>query len=149
MNGLQGFLSPAPLAGFRSSLSAAQTGIAHLVVTKVNFNTEAFDLGDVFNTSNARYTPRAGVPYSMAVGLECQGLSPSTGYVMLIMKNGGEILRATGASNLGGVIYANAAFIDSPNGTDYYEVFIYGSTGTTFQVNVSNNTFFSATQGIR
>ena len=45
---------------FEAYLSAGQTGIPHETFTKIAFNTELFDEGGHYDTSNYRFTPPVG-----------------------------------------------------------------------------------------
>ena len=45
---------------FASYLSSSQTGIPHETFTKINFDTELFDEGGYYDTSNYRWTPPVG-----------------------------------------------------------------------------------------
>jgi hypothetical protein len=115
--------------------SSDQTGIANNTYTKITFGTEAFDVGSVYDTTNSRWTPPAG---KVRVGGQIYlsaGVSASGQYLFMLYKNGSfyrylQILYAvtTGGTSLSGT------YVDSANGTDYYELYLYGPTGSTLTV---------------
>ena len=125
-----------------------QTGIADITNTKVTFTTEAVDNGGYYDTTNSRWTPPAGpvqieanvtITGTFVAGLECRAF---------IYKNGADFMRSSPshtASTGGGTV--SVSIMDVANGTDYYEIYVYGdvSSGT---ITVSGSTILSSFTGI-
>ena len=132
------FLYPA----FEAYLSASQTGIAHETFTKITFNTELFDEGGHFDTSNNRFTPPVG-KYLIYVNLFTYDTNAGSSNLMrrgrvALYKNGS--IMSNPQINSGWQGDANgqnpdaemqtfsvhgSVIINQTTATDYYEVFGY------------------------
>lgn len=126
---------------FEAYLSASQTGIPHETFTKVNFNTEAFDIGGYYDTSNYRWTPPVG-KYVIFANLFTYDTDGGT-YRMrrgrvAVYKNGstmsnpqinsgwqGHVIAADSESEMQTFSCLGSVVIDQTTATDYYEVFAY------------------------
>jgi len=130
------YFAPSVRASFFARKSANQSAIAGL--TKITFNTEEFDVGSCYDTTNNRWTPPAGTCQIMICLHFSSIASPPDGYVILY-KNG-AIYRS---SNFG---THTLTVIDQCNGTDYYEVYTDASD-LSYDIRTSNytgvGTFFS------
>lgn len=127
-----------------------QTGITDGTFTKVTLTTEAFDIGSFYDAANSRWTPPAGmvaIDGGIFVGATTGAeLMTTNGAVVLsLYKNGvrykdsNTFVAALGA----GFAATTLGIVDRANGTDYYELFIFGTTTTTFRVDgTANNTYF-------
>lgn len=142
-------LTPSNLAA-RPAFSAHKNGsnqgsITSQTDTKLTFETEAFDIGGYFDTTNSRWTPPAGRVVLTAV-VQVSGTIQQFGAAsVLIYKNGS--LYKTGVVEYGGNTGATAAgitVIDSANGTDYYEAWVNGwaSSGSLTVSGTSTATYF-------
>ena len=61
-NGKLSFPAGTASIGFRANRNGTdQTGVASATTTLISFNNEAFDDGNCFDTTNARWTPPAGL----------------------------------------------------------------------------------------
>jgi hypothetical protein len=119
-------------ACFSAYPSADQTGIATATFTKIDMNTEAFDVGGYYNTTNKRWTPPAG---KVRISIKATGGATQVAFadfLVTLYKNGSRYRDGTP----GYVIVANAGsssgtWIDDANGTDYYEAYIILVTAST------------------
>lgn len=108
-------------AYFKATISSTQS-IGSNTTTKINFDTESWDIGNKYDTTNKRWTPPAGY-----VHLYCQ-IEPSAvdqfAEAVYIYKNGAAAARFTGryASNSNASLAVN--YDDLANGTDYYECYV-------------------------
>lgn len=141
------FVTPANLAGlasFKATLSANQTGIADSTYTKIQFDTEAWDVGACYdNATNYRWTPPAG-KVALTVAAHTTGtISAGSLCCAQIYKNGAIFAQAT--PNHAVIANDNRSSVtatDNANGTDYYEAYVYidvsASTGM-----IGNSSFLS------
>lgn len=107
-----------------------QSGVAYLTFTKVTFGTEAFDQGGYYDTATSKWTPPAGkVLVTTNITLSAGMVDQQTLYGV-IYKNGAALAQNNAhlsGTNAKGV---SVSVIDSANGTDYYEAYVYVTTGT-------------------
>lgn len=125
-----------------------QTGIADITNTKVTFTTEAVDNGGYYDAANSRWTPPAGpvqieanvtITGTFVSGLECRAF---------IYKNGADFMRSAPSHTAGtGGGTVSVSIMDVANGTDYYEIYVYGdvSSGT---ITVAGSLILSSFTGI-
>jgi hypothetical protein len=107
-----------------------QASIASETPTKVTFGTEIFDIGSYF-AANA-WTPPAGLVY-VSGRIAATGASAETLFSCNIYKNG--TLFKQGADWTTNTTPAEAcAIIDRASGTDYYELFVSGTSASTITV---------------
>jgi len=113
---------------FHAYQTTQQTGISNTVFTKVNLQTEEFDLTSDFDTSLSRFTPSVAGYYYICGKIE--GGSNPTGQgtsILSIYKNGSRyregVLNLNNTNtrqfpHVAGVCYANGT-------TDYFELYVY------------------------
>ena len=108
---------------FRAYVSSSQS-ISANTATKINFDTEAWDVGSKFDTSNNRFTPGEAGYFFLYANVFVSAFSDQNSCNLLIVKNGSTDTvyyryRASGTANasinLSNVVY-------SSNATDYFEV---------------------------
>jgi hypothetical protein len=108
---------------FRAYVSSSQS-ISANTLTKINFDTEAWDVGSKFDTSNNRFTPGEAGYFFLYANVFVSAFSDQNSCNLLIVKNGStdtvyHRYRASGTANasinLSNVVY-------SSNATDYFEV---------------------------
>lgn len=136
-----GTISPKP-AFSATKNGTSQTGIASATQTKVTFTTEDFDQGGYYDSTNSRWTPPAGVVRISACISANNSLTTDTGLINSIYKNGAFLKRSqnTVANTFGNAV---VSIVDLANGTDYYEVYVNGTSGGTFDVaGATWNTYF-------
>lgn len=135
------FLSPSNLgdvASFRATMSANQTGIASATFTKVQFNTETWDVGAVYDqTTDYRWTPPAG-KVRISVSALLQGLTANTMAQLHLYRNGVSYALSYMRDDGAGSAQPHLSVTATCNGTDYFEVFAYGTSGGTITVNASS-----------
>lgn len=144
-------LAPSKTASFSADKASGNQGFASTTFTKVTFTTEIFDNGNHYDTSLSRWTPPAGVVLVTAGVTLDATFSVNDTWIVAIYKNG------TVLKQKNDVFYNNGAppiaqhtesisVVDSANGTDYYEVFIYENPGGTPEVLAGANvTYFMGT----
>jgi hypothetical protein len=114
---------------FSAHNNAVTQDVPTATFTKLTFSTEVFNLGGYY--ANSRFTPPAGAPVLLIGGANCPVLDTSK-LLLSIYKNGVEFRRGVqllgSASDTGGV---QAVCTDVPNGTDYYELFVFQASGVT------------------
>lgn len=138
---------------FHAYQSTQQTGIANLTFTKVNLQTEDFDLTSDFDTSLSRFTPSVAGYYQINATAQGVNAALSAGSSFLcIYKNGSrhrESLINTATTSgiartfpsVSGLVYANGT-------TDYFELYVYAdgmpSTYSLNSATATHRTTFSA-----
>ncbi len=126
-----------------SAYVAANQTITSSTHTKVNFDTEEFDLGSCYDTTLKRWTPNKAGYYQVSMTVnDLYSVSPTV-FVVSIYKNGtslkqgGDIRGAlSGSITSSALIYMNGT-------TDYLEGYAY-ITATTPTISGSNISYFSA-----
>jgi hypothetical protein len=124
----------------------AQTGIANATPTKISFGTELFDVGGNYDaTTDYRWMPPAGkvlIQWNVGFAAGLQANSVTQG---ILRKNGVNLKMANrNEPPAGGTFTLGACVVDDANGTDYYEVFVFGQTASTISIDGSSSvTFFS------
>jgi hypothetical protein len=128
---------------FSAYASADQSGITASTYTKVTYNTEQFDTDN--NFSSSRFTPTKAGKYQCSV----TGLSYDGGNVYLEWwKNGANVKRAGFAPNPSGLewYFGDSLLIDMNGSSDYLEIYVYMSGGSTRRMFGGENiTRFAAT----
>ena len=108
---------------FRAYVSSSQS-ISANTLTTIDFDTEAWDVGSKFDTSNNRFTPGEAGYFFLYANVFVSAFSDQNSCNLLIVKNGStdtvyHRYRASGTANasinLSNVVY-------SSNATDYFEV---------------------------
>ena len=113
---------------FHAYQTTQQTGVTNTVFTKVNLQTEEFDLTNDFDTSLSRFTPSVAGYYYMCGKVEGGSNPAGQGTSILsIYKNGSRyregVLNINNTNSrqfphVSGICYANGT-------TDYFELYIY------------------------
>jgi len=136
--------TPSSLANtpaFCAYLSADQTGIPHETFTKINFNTELFDEGGYYDTSNYRWTPPVGkyVIYANLFTYDTDGGTYRMRRGRVVLYKNGSITSnpqlqsgwqenptaASSEAEMQTFSVHGAVIINQTTATDYYEVFCY------------------------
>src|SRR4249920_989060 len=138
-----GTLPPAPIppppvlqpVGFSAHKNGAdQLSVPSNLLTKVTCGTELYDAGGHYDTALSRWTPPQGM-VNISGGLYVStGLVLSSNLNINIFKNGTQFKQATNSA-AGLDAGVSITIDDTANGTDFYELFVLGSAGTTFVVN--------------
>lgn len=95
--------------------------------TKVTFGTEARDVGGLFDTTNSRWTPPAGLAnINGLIRILPTNTQTGVAYHSALFKNGSvfaagqSLICPSGGS---GVMVLGLSFVDAASGTDFYELF--------------------------
>ena len=115
-----------------SAYAGSTTSVSNAVETKVTFDTEEFDTNN--NFSSSRFTPTVAGYYQLNGSIRIDAVA-STSYIYAILyKNGSSYKYGTILVSAAGT-YNNQCIVSSlgyANGsTDYYELYVYQSTGAT------------------
>ena len=126
---------------FCAYLSADQTGIPHETFTKINFNTELFDVGGYYDTSNYRWTPPVGkyVIYANLFTYDTDGGTYRMRRGRVVLYKNGSITAnpqlqsgwqenptaASSEAEMQTFSVHGAVIINQTTATDYYEIFGY------------------------
>lgn len=129
-------------AAFHARLAADQTGIAAATATKVTFDTEDFDVLAAFESN--KWTPPAGM-VQIGLRLAVSGLTVGGTCIAMIYKNGALRRANRIAADAGGTAWIEVTTLESANGTDYYEAFVFGASGGT--VTVENDAHYTCFWG--
>jgi hypothetical protein len=127
---------------FRATMSANQTGLSMSTQTKVQFNTETWDTGSCFDTSNYRFTVPSGEggKYCITAHVHTRVESGNTtGKSVRLTKNGSFLTETVDSldSNLYNTRsnHQQITAIENLSASDYIEVYSLqwqgGSSGTT------------------
>tara|TARA_R100001086_G_scaffold45864_1_gene20297 strand:+ start:265 stop:768 length:504 start_codon:yes stop_codon:yes gene_type:complete len=124
---------------FRAYPSANQTISSSYTYTKLNMNTEDFDVGGYYDTSNYRYTPLVAGIYYIQVGV---GLTSTNAIVGVIFKNGSIYQNGGIMQNAGYTLNTSitTGLVSMNGSSDYIEAF--GNSSSTSQV-VSGNSIYT------
>ena len=125
---------------FAATYSSAGSGLANGTYVKLSFDSELYDSGSVYDTSNYRFTPGVAGKYFIYARtlISAASTSPNQGRIA-IYKNGSmfNYWRWTNTATISDFSMQISAF-DTANTTDYYEAYIYQSntgSSTSFSVN--------------
>ena len=130
--------------GFTAYTTATQT-ISNLTWTKLLFGSTAYNHGAFYSTANSRWTPPAGET-SFVASAYCEGLVNGSNVYIALYKNG-TLFRYASNNTTDGFVQLTSN--DNANGSDYYEVWIYGQASAgTFTVLTGQNdlTYFQGFQ---
>jgi len=117
-----------------------QTGIADQTYTKLTFATEAFDIGSFYDAANSKWTPPAGLV--QIIGRAYLSVVTNGICGIAVYKNG--VLSKTALYNTDSTADGvEISIIDRANGSDYYELYVYGTAVTTATVSgAATSSFF-------
>tara|TARA_Y100000114_G_scaffold88923_1_gene82419 strand:- start:41 stop:619 length:579 start_codon:yes stop_codon:yes gene_type:complete len=125
---------------FAATFSSAVSGLANATYVKLAFNSELYDSGSVYDTSNYRFTPGVAGKYFLHARtlISAASTSPTQGRIA-IYKNGSifNYWRWTNTASISDFSMQISGF-DTANTTDYYEAYIYQSnsgSSTSFSTN--------------
>jgi hypothetical protein len=119
-----------------SVYNASTQSITQFTNTEVNFDTEYFDQGGVFDTAGHRFTAPSDGLYYITAGVECTSGSGDQ-HILKLYKNGSEILSLSRISGGGANQRPSGSTILNLSASDYIEIYYYiASAGTkTIQAN--------------
>lgn len=114
----------------------AQSGIAPIINTKLTFTTEVYDVGNVYDAANSKWTPPAGLIHIDAGMFFTSGLTIGSNASISVFKNGAQYKQQSRPMSAadGGL---GISVDDQANGTDFYEIFVQGSSASTLIVSGS------------
>ena len=135
---------------FEATMSANQ-GLTSGATTKVEFDTETFDTDGMYDHStNYRFTPTVVGKYFFfsSVTFDGQAASNLSLHQLFLYKNGSLLqrVRTNPANNYFQQGNLTFNFIDSANGTDYYEMYVYAidTSGNPQLLGTTNSAVFGA-----
>lgn len=128
-----------------SAYGTAKQSLANNTLTKINFNTKAFDTATCYDTTNYRFTPNVAGYYQVNAEI---GSTPNASGVIAIYlyKNGSLYSRGASTPNSSQGPDVTLSSLISLNGTtDYIEIYGYQNSGGALSVGSDASTYpFSA-----
>jgi hypothetical protein len=137
--------SEANTPAFIAKYSGDGSGFANATYVKLSFDSEVYDSGSVYDTSNYRFTPGVAGNYQLYARIIFQAGSTSPSQARIAIYKNGSVLqysRWTTATTISDWT-VQTSHIDIANTTDYYEAYAYQSnatSSTTFTIGDSGNT---------
>ena len=117
---------------FAATYSRSGSGLANATYVKLSFDSELYDSGSVYDTSNYRFTPGVAGKYFIHARalMSASSTSPNQGRIA-IYKNGSifNYWRWTNTATISDFSMQISAF-DTASTTDYYEAYIYQNNAT-------------------
>jgi hypothetical protein len=145
-NGTQTGFGGTNTPAFIAKYSGNGSGFAHETYTKLSFDSEVYDSGSVYDTSNYRFTPGVAGNYQLYARIIFQagGAAPNQTR-MAIYKNGSllQYSRLTYSVGSLGDWSVEISHIDIADSDDYYEAYAYqanSGSSTTFTIGDSGLT---------
>ena len=132
----QGVWAASPAAtkvAFIAYPAGDQSGVVTEVWTKINLGVTQINDSSLFNVSSSRWTPPTGRCQLNACVMATTGLLLGTPLYIGLYKNG-AVYRYSVGGVLGPNGGANLSVIDVCSGTDYYEIWCFGYSNTTYTV---------------
>mgnify|MGYP003122682277 FL=1 len=114
---------------------------------KVTFDTEDFDTGSEYDTSNSRFTPGNGNTYKIHAQINAKGSSNTVLQEarIILFKNGSEVFQMrndTYTNNANWMAPSISKFVTG-NGSDYYEIYANIYVGSS-DAQIRSGAYFSA-----
>ena len=114
---------------------------------KVTFDTEDFDTGSEYDTSNSRFTPGNGNTYKIHAQINAKGSSNTVLQEarIILFKNGSEVFQMrndTYTNNANWMSPSISKFVTG-NGSDYYEIYANVYVGSS-DAQIRSGAYFSA-----
>jgi hypothetical protein len=127
-----------------SAYQSAATSIATATTTKVQFNTEVFDVGSCYDTSLYRFTPNVAGYYQFNVFCR-DGTGNVVGQLAAYLYKNGVGIASTVAIPSGQGPSVSTTSLQYANGvSDYFEVYFFQNSGSTTVVSATAiQSFFS------
>lgn len=142
---LPGFFDSRRGQSFQALKQEDQTSIASATYTKVTFPLELWDVNSKYDPSLSRYTPGSGV-HRISASIQLSGITADTVQLAMIYKNGTEWARSQ-VRPTGSTVSINVSRLDWCNDLDYYEVYVYLTTGSSGTVSaISSESWFESQQ---
>ena len=125
--------------------STTTTSVANAVDTVLKINTESYDTGNCFNTSNHRFTPNVAGRYHIYMSAK-YGNSNDFDHLRVKIRKNGTTQIAIASTRQEGQTCLNCATVCYMNGTtDYLEACAYQASGSTENFSSGyEGTFFGA-----
>jgi hypothetical protein len=128
-----GGITPASRTVFSAYAGSTQS-VSNVTATKINLDSELFDIASWFDsTTNYRYTPLEAGKYLIIGSVGFQAMTDQGYLNVLIRKNGSNVAQTilTQSTATNASMASTASVIVDMNGsTDYVELFVYQSTGS-------------------
>jgi hypothetical protein len=127
--------------GFRAHKNGVSQNIPNSSYTKVTFGFEDYDQGNRFDTTLSRWTPPVGLVHLDAGVFYTSGATGA--YSQAAIYKNGVLLRQAVVALPGASSGSQVSVDDSANGTDYYELFVFVSSGSVASLDgATANTWF-------
>ena len=138
-----GFAANTP--AFRAYMGTTQT-ISNTQGTKLNYNSESYDTGSNYDTSNYRFTPTTGGKYFVSAAVRLSGVVTLTNTQLYIYKNGSVYNRSTqGFNGDSSPMIINTDTVEMNGSSDYIEMYFYHNQGSDLVIaGSSENCWFNS-----
>ena len=138
------YLKSANTPAFRAYMGSTQT-ISTTSGTKLNFDTESYDIGSNYDTSNYRFTPTTAGKYLITASIRLSGNVTITNCQLYIYKNGSVYNRSTqGFNGDSSPMLTNTDTVEMNGSSDYIELYFYHNQGSNLDISGSvQNTYFN------
>jgi len=129
-----------------SAYQSTGTSVASAVNTLITFNTEEFDTNN--NFSSNRFTPTVAGYYQINAAVYISALATTSYIYPIIYKNGtvyklGTVLVSSPTAALD-IQVTVSSLVNANGSTDYFEIYLYQSSGSTRTTNVGMSiTYFN------
>lgn len=122
--------------GFSAHKNGTNQTVGDLADVKLTFGTEIYDIGGHYDTINSRWTPQAGMVMLNAAAAATSTMLNGAYFYLTLYKNGLPLRFVQGTKSDGSDVGVFGTWLDQANGTDYYEVFVYGDSaiGSTYTI---------------
>ena len=144
-NGTQSGFGGTNTPAFRAYMGSTQT-ISTASITKLNFDTESYDIGSNYDTSNYRFTPTTAGKYLVTASVRLNGAVTITNVQLYINKNGSVYNRSTqGFNGDSSPMITNTDTVEMNGSSDYIEMYLYHNQGSNLDISGSaQSTYFNA-----
>jgi len=129
---------------FRATVNGTQT-IATGTYTKVEFDTDVFDIDGTFSTTNKRFTPTVAGYYFLQAHINFNTATDAAYFQCVIYKNASALAGFNNENfNYGST---GVCVVDLADADDYYEVYVYHNTGG--DADLGDSTVFNIFSGFK
>ena len=122
--------------------SSGATSLTNSAFTKILYATKLYDTNNNYDTTLSRFTPTVAGYYQISAHTE-SGAGMGTNTVICIYQNGSEYFRGMGSITSTPTYYTVSGLVYCNGSTDYIEIYLYQSSGSTQTTNAATYNKFS------
>lgn len=124
-----------------SAYGTALQSLSNVTWTKVAFNTETFDTNSNFDTATYRFTPTVAGYYQVNATISHGAISANYGTVGVYVNGVVSVRGNYFALTPGGTVHTVSGLVYLNGTTDYMEIYMYQSSGSTISSGSSNSSY--------